>query len=94
MMLFSCTRLTDEDLHPTIEILGKNKIIWNSKPAHLFHLDSLLSDYKEDIPQRLRDSIQVKFIVPVNETSMGTVLEVKSSLRKNKIFRVTYVAKK
>ncbi|MFK8058302.1 MAG: hypothetical protein AB8F78_19410 [Saprospiraceae bacterium] len=85
---------TDLDFTPTLEVLNEDKVLWNAKPLYLIQLDSVLSDYRETIPERFRDSIKLKLIVPTPETSMATVQEVKIALRKNQIFRLTYVMKK
>lgn len=94
-LILSCGQMsTDLDFTPTLEVLNEDKVLWNAKPLYLIQLDSVLSDYRETIPERFRDSIKLKLIVPTPETSMATVQEVKIALRKNQIFRLTYVMKK
>ena len=82
------------NLSPKLELIDRSTLKFEGSNYAYSKIDSVLSVYKNNVPTNLMDSIRIELVVNTNKVPMGIVGDIKNSLRKNKIMKVTYKSKK
>jgi len=80
-------------LTPKLELVDNVIFNFNDVEFTYAQIDSVLSTYKSGIDHNLTDSISIWLIVNVEIVTMGTVGQVKNSLRKNEFMKIIYTPK-
>jgi hypothetical protein len=79
----SCNFKTEAPhLKPQLELLDSRHFSFIGKQYEYPQMDSVLSAYKLEIPERLQDSIWIKLIVNVGKVNFKEVQHAKLSLQK------------
>ncbi len=91
LLLVSCKSQESEiNLKPKLELIDTLYVKFENQKLKYSQLDSILKDYTKNIPPELKDAIRIKLKIHTNDVTLGKVGEVKTSLRKNKLLKISY----
>ena len=95
IFIFSCnSKPTKVNLTPNLELIDKEMVTFEGVTFKYSQVDSVLANYKQNVPLNLKDSIRIELVVNVNQVPMRFVSDIKKSFMKNKIMKVTYKPQK